>query len=165
VFYCKVLTKFERKVQRMKNPLLILTAITLIALSCNKDTYTTRPKLTFKSVNGSSFSVNQTILFNIEFTDKEGDLQDSVWIQKITRTTGCNNFADRLKIPEFVATSNLKGTLEIGYAVGFNSAAGYPILPQCPIGKNDTCYFKFWARDKQKNVSDTVVSPTIVILK
>lgn len=149
----------------MKTTLLISAAILFIALSCNKDTYTTRPKLTFKTVNSSSFSANQTILFNIEFTDKEGDLQDSIWIQKITRTAGCSNFSDRLKIPDFVATPNLKGTLEIGYAVGFNSQAGYPILPQCPIGKNDTCYFRFWVRDKQKNVSDTVVSPTIVILK
>lgn len=149
----------------MKTKTLILTAITLIALSCNKDTYNTRPKLTFKSVNGSSFSANQTIIFNIEFTDKEGDLQDSIWVQKVTRIAGCNNFSDRLKIPAFIPTPNLKGTLEIGYGIGLNSPGGYPILPQCPVGKNDTCYFKFWARDSQKNVSDTVTSPNIVILK
>lgn len=150
----------------MKTKVLILTAITLIAtLSCNKDTYNTRPKLTFKSVNGNVFSNMQAIIFNIEFTDKEGDIQDSIWVQKITRIAGCNNFSDRMKIPSFIPTSNLKGIIEIGYSIGINPSSPYPILSQCSIGKNDTCYFKFWARDTQKNVSDTVVSPDIVILK
>ena len=62
-------------------------------------------------------------------------------------------------------TPNLKGVLEIGYSVGTNSSSLYPILPACPANKNDTCYFKFWARDLAKNVSDTVISPDIIIFK
>jgi hypothetical protein len=116
-------------------------------------------------VNNTAFGNGSEILFSLTFTDKEGDLQDSVWIQKITRTKGCTNFADRSKIPNFTATSNLKGILEIGYSVGTNLNSQYPILPGCPGNKNDTCYFKFWARDLGKNVSDTVISPDIIIYK
>lgn len=149
----------------MKTKVLLLAAITLVVLSCNKDTYNTRPKLTFKSVNGSTFSNNQSLIFNIEFTDKEGDIQDSLWVQKISRTVGCNNFSDKMRIPNFTPTPNLKGVLEVGYGIGLSSISGYPLLPGCPVAKNDTCYFRFWITDKQKNVSDTVVSPNIVILK
>lgn len=149
----------------MKTKLWLVLAITLAFSACSKDSYNTRPNLTFKSVNGNTFSNGSTLIFSIEFTDKEGDIQDSIWIQKFTRTNGCTNFSDRSKIPTFQATSNLKGIFEVGYSVGTSLNSSYPILPGCPGNKNDTCYFKFWARDLAKNVSDTVISPDIVILK
>jgi hypothetical protein len=105
------------------------------------------------------------MIFSITFTDKEGDLQDSIWIQKITKTNGCINFYDREKIPTFQATPNLKGVLEVGYSIGSNNNSYYPILPSCPGNKNDTCYFKFWARDLAQNVSDTITSPVVIIYK
>jgi hypothetical protein len=159
------LTKFELKVKRMRTKLGLVLAITLVFSACNKDSYNTKPSLTFTSVNNTAFTNGGEMLFSITFTDKEGDLQDSVWIQKITKTKGCINFSDRSKIPVFTATPNLKGTLEIGYSVGTSLNSPYPILPGCPGNKNDTCYFKFWARDLGKNVSDTVISPEIIIYK
>lgn len=147
----------------MKAKLLIFSAIILGITACKKDTYTTRPQLTFKSVNGKTFGSNSAIIFSIEFTDKEGDLQDSIWVEKITRVNGCASFGDRAKIPNFTATSNLKGVFEIGYSTGFVPGSNYTVLPSC--SKTDTCYFRFWTRDKAKNVSDTVVSPDIIIVK
>ncbi|SKA03030.1 hypothetical protein [Sediminibacterium ginsengisoli] len=147
----------------MKTKVLILAAITLLILSCNKDTYNTRPKLTFKEVNGNVFGNAQAVIFTLEFTDKEGDVQDSLWVQKVSRTNGCNNFGDRIKIPAYTSTSNLKGIFEVGYSTSVIPNSNYTILPKC--SKDDTCYFKFWVRDNGKNVSDTVVSPDIVILK
>ena len=147
----------------MRAKLLIFSAIILGITACKKDTYTTRPQLTFKSVNGKTFGSNSAIIFSIEFTDKEGDLQDSIWVQKITRVNGCASFGDRAKIPNFTATSNLKGVFEIGYSTGFVPGSNYTVLPSC--SKTDTCYFRFWTRDKAKNVSDTVVSPDIIIVK
>ena len=149
----------------MTTKIWLVLAITLVFSACTKDTYNTKPSLSFKSVNGTSFSNGSTILFNLEFTDKEGDVQDSIWIQKITRTKTCTNFSDRTKIPSYTATANLKGIFEIGYSVGTSLSSNYPILPGCPGNKNDTCYFKFWTRDLAKNVSDTVSSPDIIILK
>lgn len=159
------MTKFELKVKRMRTKLGLVLAISLVISACSKDSYNTKPNLTFTSVNNTAFGNGNDIIFSITFTDKEGDLQDSVWIQKISRTNGCTNFFDRAKIPTFTATPNLKGVLEIGYSVGTNSSSLYPILPACPANKNDTCYFKFWARDLAKNVSDTVISPDIIIFK
>jgi hypothetical protein len=149
----------------MRTKLGLVLAISLVFSACSKDSYNTKPNLTFTSVNNTAFSNGSEMIFKITFTDKEGDLQDSIWIQKITKTNGCINFSDRSKIPNFTATPNLKGVLEIGYSVGANLTSLYPILPACPGNKNDTCYFKFWARDLAKNVSDTVISPDIIIYK
>lgn len=147
----------------MKAKLLIFSAILLGIAACKKDTYTTSPLLKFKSVNGKTFGSNSAIIFSLEFTDKEGDVQDSIWVQKITRVNGCTSFSDRAKIPSFTATSNLKGVFEIGYSTGFVPGSNYTVIPSC--SKNDTCYFRFWTRDKAKNMSDTVVSPDIIIVK
>jgi hypothetical protein len=149
----------------MRAKLGLVLAFSLVIASCSKDSYNTKPNLTFKSVNSTSFVNGSQIIFSINFTDKEGDLQDSVWIQKITRTNGCTNFSDRSKIPTFTPTPNLSGILEIGYSVGSSANSTYPVLPGCPANKNDTCYFKFWARDLGGNVSDTVTSPDIIIFK
>jgi len=149
----------------MKTKIGLVLAITLVFCACKKDTYNTKPSLTFKTINGTSFVNGSSIVFSLEFTDKEGDLQDSIWVQKITRTKTCTNFSDRTKIPSFDVSANLKGIFEIGYSVGTNLNVSYPILPGCPGNKNDTCYFKFWARDLARNMSDTVVSPDIIIFK
>lgn len=147
----------------MKAKLLIFSAILLGITACKKDSFTTRPQLQFKSVNGKTFGSGSAIIFSLEFTDKEGDLQDSIWVQKVTRVNGCNNFSDRAKIPNFTATSNLKGVFEIGYSNGFVPGSNYTVIPSC--SKIDTCYFRFWTRDNAKNASDTVVSPDIIIVK
>ena len=149
------------KAVRMKAKLLIISTILLAVAACKKDTYTTKPKLTFKSVNGTSFGPNSAIIFSIEFTDKEGDIQDSIWVQKVTRVNGCSNFSDRVKIPSFTPVNNLKGTFEIGYSTGNIPNSIYTVIPTC--NRTDTCFFRFWASDLAKNKSDTVVSPDIII--
>ncbi|GAC1531912.1 MAG: hypothetical protein NVS3B15_11710 [Sediminibacterium sp.] len=149
----------------MKTKLLILAAIASVILSCNKDTYTTRPRLKFKSVNGTVFGNAQAIIFTIEFTDKEGDIQDRMFVQKISRTNGCasTNFTDSVKIPNFTPTPNLKGNFEIGYSTSIIPGTNYTPLSKC--AKNDTFIFSFWARYNAKKIRDTVVSNDIVILK
>ena len=149
----------------MKTKIGLVLAIIVVMMACKKDSFNTKPSLTFKDINGTVFGNGSTVLINLTFTDKEGDIQDSIWVQKITRSKGCTNFSDRTKIPKFDAVANLKGVFEIGYSVGSGLGGAYPILPGCPANKNDTCYFKIWARDLAKNVSDTITTPDIIILK
>ncbi|MFK5047661.1 hypothetical protein ACI4CD_28550, partial [Klebsiella pneumoniae] len=61
--------------------------------------------------------------FEIEFTDKEGDIQDTLWVQKVSRTcptTPGVQFISPNKIPDFTPTPNLKGTLEISFVYNAN---------------------------------------------
>lgn len=164
--YCNVLTKFEMKVKRMKTKLLILLAIPAMFYACKKDTYTTRPQISIKSVNNTTLSQGSLLLFELSFTDAEGDIQDTLFVQKISKTcpaTPGAQFISKNKVPNFTPTSNLKGTLEIGYAYNAN-VQGYSTISGCGT-KTDTAYFRFWLKDKAKNVSDTITSANIVLLK
>jgi len=147
----------------MKAKILILFVIAVITNSCNKSKYTDKPQLFFKSVNTTLLSPNQVLTFNIEFTDAQGDVQDTLWVQKVTKNCKKSDFVSGYRIPAFPQSKNLKGVFEVSLGYGFN--LGYPSMqePACN-NQNDTCVFKFWAKDLAGNKSDTLSGPTIIIV-
>jgi len=150
----------------MKTKLLILLAIPAMFYGCKKDTYTTKPQITIKSMSSNTLSQGNLLTFQISFTDLEGDVQDTLWVQKVSRTCPTSpgaQFTSKNKVPDFTPTSNLKGILEIGYAYNAN-VPGYSTITGCGL-KNDTCYFRFCLKDKAKNVSDTINSDNIILIK
>jgi hypothetical protein len=152
--------------KRMTTKILILFAIALGFYACKKDTYTTKPQISIKSVSRTTLNPGDVIVFQINFTDAEGDIQDTLWVQKVSRTcptTAGAQFTSKNKVPEFTPISNLKGILEIGYAYNSN-AGGYSPISGCS-NKNDTTYFKFWLKDKANNISDTISSENIVLIR
>jgi hypothetical protein len=147
---------------------LVITCVVVVA--CNKDKYTTKPQITFKSVNTTTVQRGQALIFRLEFTDKEGDLSGSasapdsmLMVQKITRNCEQSNNIAYYKLPEFPEMKNSKGEIVVSYAYGVGF--GYPPLfePQCAF--NDTCVFRFILKDRHGNVSDTATSPEIVLIK
>ena len=58
----------------MKSKLLIATITCACLTACTKDEFTTKPQLTFISVNQTEFVQGDLIEFNLEYTDKEGDI-------------------------------------------------------------------------------------------
>jgi hypothetical protein len=140
---------------------ILISFISLLFISCNKDKFSTRPQLKYKSVNTNILSRGQIIIFSLSFTDAEGDLEDSIYVEKIEPTCPNSNFDAKYKIPVFPLSKNLQGDLEISY--GYN-VPNYPLIlgPQCM--RNDTCFFRFVLKDKAQNKSDTVNSETIVII-
>ena len=142
----------------------ILTGIICFFLaSCNKDKFSTRPQLTFKSVNTEVVSKPSIFKMTLSFTDAEGDIEDSLFIFKVTRNCPQSDIDLKYKIPPFPLKKNLQGDIEVTYAYGTLSAPAIP-GPLCS-GVNDTCIFRFVLRDKALNKSDTVNSPTIVIVQ
>lgn len=150
----------------MKTKLLILGVIVTIFSACSKDTYTTKPQISIKSISSTTLSTGSVLLFQIHFTDKEGDIQDTLWIQKFSRVcpgTAGVQFTAASKVPDFTGTSNLEGILEIGFGYNAN-VQGYNTISGCG-NKTDTAYFKFWLKDKANNISDTITTENIVLLK
>lgn len=151
-------------IKAMKAKILILFLIALITNSCNKNTYTTSPQLTFKSVNATTITQGGLISFNIQFTDKEGDVQDSIWILRVSKICpGSFPAVYQYAMPSFTPTKDLKGIIELDFSYN-QTGTGYPTLSGCGV-KNDTSYFKFWIKDNAGHVSDTVSSPNITFLK
>ncbi|NCI50654.1 hypothetical protein GWC95_12020 [Sediminibacterium roseum] len=150
----------------MKTKILIVLAIAAMFYGCSKDTYNSKPHITIKSTNSTSISPGGLLLFEIEFTDKEGDIQDTLYVQKISKVCPTQQgvqFLSKNRVPSFTPTSNLKGILEIGYGYNTN-ITGYESMAGCS-NKADTAVFKFWLKDKANNISDTITSPNIILLK
>ena len=160
-----VLYKFDLKEKQMKTKLLIVLIMALGIAACNKDKFNTTPGLTFTDVNTTQLSPNQSIVFTLHYTDKEGDIQSTLYVQKITKNCEASNFESLYAIPaEVPKQTNAEGDIQVrfGYGVGL----GFPAIkePACP-GQNDTCVFRFALTDLANNTSDTITSPQIVLIK
>jgi hypothetical protein len=159
------LYKFELKEKQMKTKLLIATLTALCLTACKKDKFTTKPQLTFKEVNTQELAPNQIIRFTMHYTDREGDIQDTLYVQKITQNCEASNFEAFYPIPSDVPPQkNGEGDIQVTYAYGVGF--GYPAIkePACP-GQNDTCVFRFALGDVKGNTSDTISSPQIILIK
>lgn len=145
----------------MRNPILFSIFI-LFLFSCNKNKYSTIPQLKYKSANKKVFSSGDIIIFTLSFTDAEGDLQDSLYVEKFEPKCVNSRFKQLYKIPSFPTGKNQSGEITVTY--GYNLSGYPPILgPQC--NRNDTCVFKFVLKDKAQNKSDTATSETIVLIR
>jgi hypothetical protein len=133
-------------------------------LSCGKDKFTTAPQLKYKSVNTTKLKRGEIIEFKLSFTDKEGDLQDNLFIQKVVpRCEKDTTFKIQWPLPVFPTSKNTEGEITVTYAYGI--VGNYPPIGEPKCGENDTCYFRFVLKDKAQNISDTVQSETIIIYK
>jgi hypothetical protein len=149
--------------------LLTIVLMVLLFAACGKDKFQTKPSLKIKSISGNIVPVNSAIRFTLEFTDKEGDVYDSIFVKKIRLnkrvvTTLRDSFG--FAIPEFPNAP--KG--EIDLTLDFQSALS-ALNPPNIIGSNppkkepDSLLFKFYVQDKKKNKSDTVTTEMIQILR
>jgi hypothetical protein len=149
----------------MRNTILIIV-LSLIAFGCSKEDFTTVPQLKYESVSNKILPIDQIIEFRLKFTDLEGDLQDTVFVEKIA--VNCPDSYLQIARPfPTVPGGNMKsGDLKISFGNGINVPNDYipwSIAPRCD--ENDTCFFRFVIKDKAQNKSDTAVSETIIILK
>lgn len=146
----------------MRNTILI-GLVCLFFLSCKKDTFSSTPQLTFKSVNTSQLQADQIIKFSLSFTDAEGDVIDTMYVEKVSLNCPAGNFSERDPIPAFPTSKNLKGDVLISYSNGVNNTGYTTVASRCDF--NDSCYFRFMMKDKANHKSDTVRSGIIVIYK
>jgi hypothetical protein len=146
----------------MKVRILCTILALTILFACSKDKFTTKPQLKVKSVNDNFIEPGEILRIIIEFTDAEGDVSDSAFIQKVTANCINSNYTDKRTIPDFPVKKDLRGEFQITY--GYN-VQGIPALGQPQCNRNDTCVFRVWVKDNGGNVSDTVQTETIVIKK
>jgi hypothetical protein len=155
----------------MKAKVLIVGIIAFTLTACNKDLYTTNPQLLFQSVNSTNVPIGGSLDFKMQVTDKQGDIQDSMWIERVSYIPDClgnDSAVLSYPMPQFTGTSDLKAQIDVYFTYGTNDGVDAELTP-CSVGVTgvaitDSCYFKFWMKDNANHVSDTVRSPTIVLL-
>lgn len=143
-----------------------IAGMSILMAGCSKDKYTTKPQLTFKSVKNYTVERGGLIHITIGFTDKEGDISDTLYIQNRTAACPASDFQSpaAYPIPDFPTSSNLSGNIDIIYENGSVDTQN-ALYSANSCEKPDTTFFYFWIKDKANNVSDTVRTDKPLIIK
>ena len=135
----------------------LISIFILLLAGCSKEKFDTTPSLKYKSVNRNIIGRGEgDIVFTLSFTDKEGDLTDTVFIVKTEPRCVNSNFTAPYPLPEFPSGKNQQGDIIITFTYD-------EISPKC-APRNDTAVFKFVLKDKAQHISDTTASEPIVII-
>lgn len=149
--------------------LLYVTVLLSLSIACSKDKIETKPSLKFKSVNATTIPVGGNLIVQLDFTDKEGDISDTIFVKKIrTNQIAVPTIRDsfELQVPSFPDRSKGIIELELKYQNHLVSAINPPSSGGTPPNlQDDTLIFKFALRDKAKNISDTVTTGPIIIIR
>jgi hypothetical protein len=151
----------------MRWKFLLLSVITVSFLaSCDKSKFNTKPSLEFKSMNGNIIPANSALVIQFEYTDKEGDISNSIFIKKIRmneRAVPTIRDTFSLPVPDFPKFS--KGVVEtiLKHQDHLVSATNPPRVGTPPRYENDTLTLKFVLKDKAGNISDTVTIENIIV--
>lgn len=147
----------------------LLTIIIILAVSCGKDKFLTKPTIRIKSINTEYVPLNGNLIITLECTDKEGDVQDSVIIIKRRlnrRVVPTLRDTLRFLFPRFPATPRTEIVATLDYQTMI-SALNPPIIPGSnpPQKELDTLVLKLAVRDKAGNVSDTLTTNQIFVYR
>ena len=139
---------------------LFYSILVISLLSCDKDSFETKPTLEYKSANTDIVPQNSDLRVTLDYTDKEGDLGNGVltYIRVRTNSTpipdpGTFDKIDTIRtaIPEFPQKN--KGEIDILF--------DYNFLDEDP-NRNDSMFFRITVTDLAGNASDTIATPIVV---
>src|SRR5688572_5721790 len=138
----------------MRRFLTLMIVIAVVAGACDKGKFNTKPTLTLKSQNGDIIPLSGTLVLNFEFTDKEGDVDDTIFVKKIRINsvkvpTIRDSFA--LQVPTFPKNTQGEIQLTLDYNGYMISAINPPTNPATGKRVNDTLMMKFALKDRAKN--------------
>ncbi len=142
----------------------ILTAlVSLLVFGCNKDKFSSTPQIKFKSFNTKELQYGQVLQVKLSFTDSEGDLSDSIYVEQRSRNCAGTTFKEMYPLPVFPQVKNSEGDLLISYGYRVQN---FPSLQetQCDL-PIDTCYFLFMLKDKAQHMSDTIQTEDFYLYK
>lgn len=149
--------------------LLYVIALLILTIACNKGKLETRPSLKLKSINSTTIPVGGNLIVQFDFTDKEGDISDTIFVKKIRiNKIVVPTIRDSFELPVPAFPDRSRGVIELQLkyqnhlvsAINPPSSGGNP-----PNLHDDTLIFKFSLRDKAKHISDTVTTGPIVIVR
>ncbi len=129
---------------------------------CKKDPAGPKIGFTLKSVNGTSFTLNEAVVFKFDFTPKT-EKADTLFVVRRFYTCAFIPKPDTLTLefPEF--PNNGKAELEYSFVLGQGGFFNDMCYNGSAVRRTDSLNYVFWVKDKEGNISDTVVSPKIIL--
>jgi hypothetical protein len=153
----------------MKTSVMLALIIAATMISCGKGRFQTVPQLKLKSRNTDIVPSNPpgTLRLTIEFTDKEGDVTDSLLIvrQRLNKRGPVQLAPSPYGIPDFPKTD--KGEFEVNLAYQLGLVFGLNPLRITGTQQNevDTLRLKIVARDRAGNKSDTLFIENVYVTR
>lgn len=154
----------------MQKPVLYSAIFLVLTVACGKDKFNTKPSLEIKSVSSTEVGTGGDLTIRMEFTDKEGDVSDSIFLDRTrinqsqpqVRTPTVLPF----KVPGFNKKSKGEILVNLNYEFHLKAAIQAPTQVGAPNDKEpDTLVFRIVLRDVAGNTSDTVNTPPIVVIR
>jgi len=131
-----------------------------LVIGCKKNTPSPYSEPGFEFIEASSYDVNQGDLmgFKLGAKGRRSDVQDSIWIKAYTNHCPSIVVILGYKIPDFP-------DMEFNFRLNALGADRVPVwnINMCP--GVDTTWFKFWIRDKEGKVIDTVGPDRPILLR
>ena len=153
----------------MKPFIILIAAVIVSTVACNKDKITTIPQLNLKSISPGTVFTNDVISIKGEYSDQEGDLDSVLVLYKFFNgTTAVFPFSDtfRYSVKSFdipVNTKEAEITIQYQYN-NLDPANGYPAkLPG--LAKDTTAAFGIIIKDAEGNRSEYKETEQIRIKK
>ena len=144
--------------------------VLVVLFACSKDKYQTAPQISIKSISNTVVPVNGGTTITLSYTDKEGDISDSLFfVKKRLNQTVVKTTRDTIayKIPDFPNYDKGEIDMALTYIFDLQSAETPPPIqgsnPSVP--QPDTLVLKIWIHDKAGHTSDTVTTGQIVVIR
>mgnify|MGYP003580306478 CR=1 FL=1 len=152
----------------MKTSIALAAFVVLAMLACSKDKFQTVPSLKVKSISTEVVPLNGSLRVTLEYTDKEGDVHDSIWVKKQRlnrRVTPTIRDSILYKIPDYPDKTKGEFQITLDYQSILSAIAPLNSIPATtpPSKQSDTLNVKFAVRDKAGHISDSVSIGTIVV--
>lgn len=135
--------------------------------ACDKDKFETKPQLEIKSVNNREVPFNGNLVVTLNFTDKEGDVNDSLFVirERINVRGPFVAPPSPFKIPSFPERNQGEIQVNFDFQTQLISGLSSIRIPGTVPSQyeRDSLRLKFVARDREGNLSDTVVLDNIIV--
>lgn len=152
--------------------LFAFSMLLVLLAACSKDKFETKPQLKLISVSSDVVEANGDFKVIIEYTDKEGDVSDTMYVtkQRLNARKVNRTLFDTLvlSIPQFPKTPKGQFEVTLPYQGGMISAE---VPPRRNPGvepaeyEPDTLSVKFLVKDKGNNKSDSIIINPVVVLR
>ncbi|OLY92772.1 hypothetical protein SAMN05444008_10259 [Cnuella takakiae] len=144
-----------------------LLALALGLMACNKDEFQTKPQIKVLSATPDVVPIGQALTVSLEFTDKEGDVDDSVTVIR-TRINQRDftklPFTIKYKIPLFPDKTRGEMDVNMAWSTALTLQNSPLRIPGTNTNEPDTLRLQFSVKDAKGNRSDTITFDKNVIV-
>jgi hypothetical protein len=147
----------------MKTKILVSLVMVLFFAACNKDKFNTTPTLKLISVSSNVIPNGGTLRIEVQVTDKEGDISDTLYLKKIrTNKIVRATIRDSLQFAIPQADKIRDGIIQLDLQYQNHLVSAFnPGNP--PV--NDTLNLQIAVRDQAKNRSEPLTISNIVVIR